>query len=410
MNICFFSIDTYWHGIGGGMEVHGKVLCEGLIKKGHKVTIISTKNPSNLDFEVKNGIKIYYLKKTVYGSKRKNWPNASLNKFLELNNKYPFDIILSQQFAACGFPRSLIRRNKIPLVTRAAGTQVDMLKSIFNQTLNFKKGFFDLFIEIIRTFYTYFLVEFPLFHKSTEIIAVSHHLANSLKNFYFVNQERINLVFHGTDTEIFKPDKESRNSIRDRYGISTDIKVLLVASTVSKQKGFNLALKAFKRILSTHPNTKLLVVGEGDYLEDLKKLAHQFDVQNNVIFAGHISNEEIFRFYNASDIFLFPTLRVEAFGRVLIEAMSCKKPIIASRIGGIPSIIDDGENGLLITPGNIEELIDKILFLLQNETFANKLATNAREKAVKKFSLEKMVEETIKVFELAIIRKRGQGQ
>ena len=139
-------------------------------------------------------------------------------------------------------------------------------------------------------------------------------------------------------------------------------------------------------------------------------MAHQFDIQNNVIFAGHISNEEIFRFYNASDIFLFPTLRVEAFGRVLIEAMSCKKPIIASRIGGIPSIIDDGENGLLFTPGNIEELIDKILFLLQNETFANKLATNAREKAVKKFSLEKMIEETIKVFELAIMRKRGQGQ
>ncbi|ODS31313.1 MAG: putative glycosyltransferase [Candidatus Scalindua rubra] len=391
------------------MEIHGKLLSEGLTKRGHEVTIISTKNPSNLEFEEINGIKINYLQNTVFGSKRKNWPNASLNKFLELNDRNPFDIILSQQSSAYSFPRSILKKNKIPLITRVAGTQLDMLMSVYNQTLNFKRGFLDLFKEILRTFYNYLLVELPLYHKSTEIIVVNHKLANSLKRFYFVDKEKTNLVFHGTNTEIFKPDKKLRDSIKDKYRISTDCKILLIASTVSKQKGFNLALIAFKKIFQTHPNIKLLVVGEGIYLEDLKRLAHQLNVQNNVIFTGHVANEEIFRYYNASDIFLLPTLRVEGFPRVLVEAMSCKKPIVASRIGGIPSIIDDGKNGLLITPGNTKELIDKILFLLNNKDFANKLAVNAREKAVKIFSLEKMVEETIKVFELAITRKKEQG-
>ncbi len=376
---------------------------------GHEVTIISTKNPSNIDYEEKHGIKINYLKNTVFGSKRKNWPDASLNKFLELNKENPFDIILSQQSSAYGFPRSILKKNKIPLVTRVAGTQLDMLMSVYNQTLNFKRGFLDLFKEIMRTFYNYFLVEFPLYHKSTELIVVSHHLSDSLRKFYFINQNKVNLVFHGTNTEIFKPDKKSRDSIRNRYGISTNSKVLLIASTVSRQKGFNIVLTAFKRILLVHQNTKLLVVGEGDYLEDLKRLVHIFNVQDNVIFAGHVSNDKISSFYNASDVFLFPTLRVEGFPRVLIEAMSCGKPVIASRIGGIRSIIDDGKNGLLITPGKTEALIDKALFLIKNEGFANKLATNAREKAIKIFSLEKMMEETVKVFELAIIRKKEHG-
>lgn len=391
------------------MEIHGKLLVEGLTKMGHEVTIISTKHPSNLDFEEVNGIKINYLKNTVFGSKRKNWPDASLNKFLALNDKNPFDIILSQQSSAYGFPRYLLKRNKIPLVTRIAGTQLDMLTSVYNQTLNFKKGFLELFKEILRTFYNYFLVELPLYHKSTGLIVVSHHLDDSLKKFYFINQKKINLVFHGTNIEIFKPDKKSRDSVRDKYGISTDSKVLLIASTVSRQKGFNVTLTAFRKILSIHSNTKLLVVGEGVYLEDLKRLAHQYDIQNNVIFTGHVSNDEISGFYNASDIFLFPTLRVEGFPRVLIEAMSCGKPVVASRIGGILSIVDDGKNGLLITPGNIDELIDKVLILLKDEAFASQLATNARKEVINKFSVEKMVEKTIKVFELAISHQQGQG-
>jgi len=391
------------------MEIHGKLLSEGLTKMGHEVTIISTKHPSNLDFEEINGIKINYLENTVSGSKRKNWPNASLNKFLELNDKNPFDIILSQQSSAYGFPGSLLKRNKIPLVTRIAGTQLDMLMSVYNQTLNFRKGFLELFKEILITFYNYFFVELPLYHKSTELIVVSHHLAGSLKKFYFINQQKINLVFHGTNTEIFKPDKKSGDSVRDKYGISTDTKVLLIASTVSRQKGFNVALVAFRKILSAYSNIKLLVVGEGDYLEDLKRLAHQYDIQNNVIFTGHVPNDEISGFYNASDIFLLPTLRVEGFPRVLIEAMSCGKPVVASRIGGILSIIDDGKNGLLITPGNIDELIDKVFILLKNEAFASQLADDARKEAIKKFSLDKMVKKTIKVFETAIEYEQGQG-
>ncbi len=102
MRICFLSTVTYRHGAGGGMEIHGKLLSEGLTKMGHEVAIISTKHPSNLDFEEINGIKINYLENTVSGSKRKNWPNASLNKFLGLNDKNPFDIILSQQSSAYG--------------------------------------------------------------------------------------------------------------------------------------------------------------------------------------------------------------------------------------------------------------------------------------------------------------------
>jgi len=89
--------------------------------------------------------------------------------------------------------------------------------------------------------------------------------------------------------------------------------------------------------------------------------------------------------------------------------MACGKPVIASKIGGIPSVIDDGVNGLLIPPGNISKLIEKTTFLLNNKDFTDKLADNARKKVIQNFSHEKMVEETINAFELVITRKREQG-
>jgi len=124
---------------------------------------------------------------------------------------------------------------------------------------------------------------------------------------------------------------------------------------------------------------------------------------------GYIPREKTPGYINASEIFILPTLRQEGMPFSLLEAMACGKPVIASKIGGIPSVIDDGVNGLLIPPGNISKLIEKTTFLLNNKDFTDKLADNARKKVIQNFSHEKMVEETINAFELVITRKREQG-
>jgi len=402
MNICVFSIVTVYHGIQGGMEIHEKIVTEELIKRGHRVTIISTRHPEGITFDEINGVKCYYLSDTVFGSDKKGWGPASLKKFLEIHQRDPFDLVWSQQNAAYFFAKSQPSTLNMPIVSRYAGTSFGNLRSVFNQTVSHWNGLMELCYEALLAFYYFCWVESPLLRKSRFIIAVSKELVESIQKLYRVDPRKIRLIHHGAETNYFKPDKNAKKVICEQYNINPEKKIILSLSTVSKQKGFHHALKAFKEVLKQRRDVVLMIGGDGDYLPHCKKLAQNLGVESSVVFTGLIPNEHTSLYYSGADIFIFPSIRIEGFARVLIEAMSCEKPVIATRIGGNPSVIEDYKDGLLINPGDIQALSSKILFLLSNTKDALRLAKNAREKAKKKFNLNKMINETIKVFEEAL--------
>jgi glycosyltransferase involved in cell wall biosynthesis len=148
----------------------------------------------------------------------------------------------------------------------------------------------------------------------------------------------------------------------------------------------------------------LFIVGTGPYLHDLKEMAIKLNILGKVIFTGGVSDENLLKYYNLADIFAFPTLRMEGLPLVLPEAMACEKPVIASRIGGITTVIDNNKDGILIETGNLKELKGKVLEVLGNEELARKLGKNARKKVVERFGLDRMIKDTIKIYE-EVLRK-----
>ena len=406
MNICIFSIVTYWHGIRGGMEIHGKLLSEGLVERGCAVTIISSQHPEGKEFEEVNGLRLYYLKDTIFDSKRGGWKTASLKKFIELEQSNNFDIICSM---SVNIPKELIvvaAQSKIPVVVISEGTEVMMLLSETRQTLSHKRGFKSL-IKIFMSFlYYYFLWEL-LYKEHDRIIAVSDEVANAIHKWQFVDKDKIHIVYNGIETTIFCPNQSERNRTRKALAISEKEKILLFFSFVTTQKGLHLLIKSLPGILEKDKSIKLLVVGEGNYLTEAKQLVRQSGLDSYVFFTGHVPRKEAPDYINASDVYVLPTLRQEGMPFSLLEVMACGKPVIASKIGGIPSVIDDGINGFLVPPGDVSKLIEKSLFLLNNKDIADKLADNARKKVIQNFGHEKMVEGTIKVFESVISRKKG---
>ncbi len=404
MNICFFSLVTYWHGIKGGMEVHGKILCEELVKRGHEVTVISTMHPDGKDFEESNGIRLHYLNDTVFSAKRKGWKAASLRKFRELEQVKHFDIICSMSVI---IPKELIRnRNRIPVIVVSEGTGIMMLKSEIKQVFSHRNEFKDLINFFLSFIYNYIFWGLSL-GKYDAVIAVSDEVAKSTLKWYFVDKGRVYTVHNGIETNLFRPDQEQGEHTRKALTISNKEKVLLFFGFVTKQKGLHLLIKALPIILKNNKCVKLVVVGEGEYLDEARLIVKQFGLENYASFTGHIPRKDVSQYINASDIFIMPTLRQEGLPFALIEAMACGKAVIASKIGGVSSVVDDGINGLLITPGDVSMLAEKVIFLLNNKDIADKLAVNARIKALQMFSHEKMVEETEKVFEAAITQ--GQG-
>jgi glycosyltransferase involved in cell wall biosynthesis len=405
MNICIFSIVTYWHGAHGGMEVHGKLLSEGLVKKGHEVTIISTRHPEGKEYEEREGVKLYYLKNTTFGSQRKGWEKESIKKFFELDKKDYFDLVYCQQPI---ISTRLIKdkKRKIPSVVIMQGHEGVMLLSELRQTLSHKKGFGRLLKHFSSFLYYHFVREEPFLIKCDAIIAASNEVASSIKRWFFVNYKKIYTVYNGVDINIFRPFDTERMEIRKAHSIDDDEKLILFYSFVTKQKGLHLLIKALPEICKKMDRVKLMVVGDGDYFKEAKELAEKLGVEKDVVFAGHIPHQHTPKYINASDLFILPTIRQEGLPFVLLEVMSCQKPVIISRIGGILSVIDDGVDGILITPGNIRELVEKTTYLLKNKSISDEIAKNARQKVIEKFSLDKMIEDTIKVFEIAIEKKK----
>jgi glycosyltransferase involved in cell wall biosynthesis len=129
-------------------------------------------------------------------------------------------------------------------------------------------------------------------------------------------------------------------------------------------------------------------------------------LQSRVVFAGAVPHERAADYFNAADLYVLPTLRQEGLPFSLVEAMACQKPVIVSRIGGVPSIVVPGVNGLLVTPDDLESLSQAIVRVLTDKELAANLSQKARETVVGGYSLATMVQGTLKVFEAVLGKKR----
>ena len=234
-----------------------------------------------------------------------------------------------------------------------------------------------------------------LLKRADKIIAVSHQLCDDIRQQYRLPEEKLVTIPNGVNIDRFKPLDVS--DLKERLNLSGE-KILLSVGKIEKQKGYHLLLKILPDILKVH-DVKTVIVGGGSYLTTLKKLTIKFGITDKVIFTGEIPHKDLPRYYNLADIFVFPTLMKESFGLVVAEAMACERPVIASRIGGVPTVIEDGKDGFLTKPNNLRDLREKILVLLGDEKLAKKIGKTAREKVVRRFSVDRMVNDTIKTYE-----------
>jgi len=399
MNICLFSIVTYWHGVKGGMEIHGKILCEGLVKRGHKVTIISTRHPDGKEYEEVNGIKIYYLIKTGFSTYWKKWGKESLKKFDQLNSVKPFDIVLSQSFSGYYFTKNK-KKYRIPLLSLLQG--VGPYITIAKIKVSFKRQNISI-AEVFRTSLSYivhyFILQLPTVLGSDLIICASDHVNESVRKWFPVRKKTIYTIMNGIDTIKFSPNEQDRNRVRKRLGVREGELLLMTSGTISKEKGHHLVVEALNILFKKNVKLKLMIVGNGEYLTSISGLIDKFGLNDNIILTGFVPNELISNYYNAADIYLIPTFRAEGLPFALIEAMSISLPIIASKAGGIPNVLENDKEGLLINPGDTDEIVSKILTLLRNKDLRKSLGVSARNKALNELNAGNMVDRILKVIE-----------
>ncbi|WP_172954195.1 glycosyltransferase family 4 protein [Pedobacter ginsengisoli] len=235
-----------------------------------------------------------------------------------------------------------------------------------------------------------------LFSRQRLLITVSENEKQTWNKFMPELKNKIALVQHGVNENTFyvrTPDEISE--LKNFFGIPLGKKVLLSASRLIQMKGQDKVLDAYSRILSELSDVFLLIVGDGCYLESLKKQAESLGISNSVNFVGGVDRETLSKYYAIADLFVLPSRLEESFGLVYIEAAACGVPSISGNLGGVFEAVKDGLTGAIVDSFNVDELEGKMKYLLINNSARRELGQNALKKFKSSFTSKVMAHNLI---------------
>ena len=232
---------------------------------------------------------------------------------------------------------------------------------------------------------------------ANKIIAVSKALKSAAERIARP-QSGIEVVYTGCDLERFSFNEDDRVTLREKLGIPSDSPVLIFVGHILKAKGIFELLEAFLIARQKHGNLHLIVVGDGEDSFTLKQKAEAAQLSKWIHFLGARSHDEIPGWLSAADILVLPSW-YEGLPNVVVEAMACKRPVIATRVGGIPEAVEDGKSGILIEKGDVEALANAISLLVSEPAKRVTMGLIGRRIVEQKFTWEKNAERTIAVYE-----------
>jgi glycosyltransferase involved in cell wall biosynthesis len=205
--------------------------------------------------------------------------------------------------------------------------------------------------------------------------------------------ERIFVVHSGID-----PDRFSAESCKDlisEFAIKNDEKVVINVAHLAGHKGQKYLVRSIPAVLERFPRTRFFIVGGGELMEELKALAVSMGLADELVFTGF--REDVGAFYRLADIFVMSSVD-EGLGTAVLDALAAGMPVVATHSGGIPEMITDGENGLLVPAENPSALADGISEMLADPDKAQQMAARGPELVKARFSIEAMIAGNINVY------------
>ena len=218
-----------------------------------------------------------------------------------------------------------------------------------------------------------------------------------------INEEKIVVIPNGVEANNFGNFSESIvNKIKEKYGMKGKITVMF-AGSITPRKGVDYLIRAAEMIIQDgYANVLFLLVGSQEYDKEFASRVARYvknkSLDKNIKFAGFVPYEDLKVLYQACDIFVLPSFG-EGDPIALKEALASGKPLIGTKVGGIPAQIKDGWNGFLVEPGNEKQLAEKIRYLIDNPEERERMGENSRKLAREEFDWKKIAERYLKVYE-----------
>jgi glycosyltransferase involved in cell wall biosynthesis len=250
--------------------------------------------------------------------------------------------------------------------------------------LNFKTFFISLWGSDVyefpkKSFIHKLVLKFNL-SRASKVFSTSRAMAQEAKLY---TPKKIIVVPFGVDLYKFAPKKSSKDKI-----FNEEVLVIGIIKSLEERYGVNYLLKAFHILKKKRKeNLKLFVGGDGSQEQKLKLLSYELGISHDVFFAGKIVSEDVSEYQNLIDIAVFPS-NFESFGVSALEASACQKPVVATCVGGLPEVVENGVTGLIVQEKNPQALSDAIEFFIDNPDKAKAFGVNGRFKVQREYSWE----------------------
>jgi len=227
------------------------------------------------------------------------------------------------------------------------------------------------------------------------IVGVSQHVKENLIRYEKIAEEKISIISNGTD---FVPctDLEQIRTVRAELNIAPGEKVVGCVARLRPQKGYELFLETAARVLKRTPEVKFLIVGDGEEYARLVNLSNQLGVSSRVGFVG--ARTDVDRIMPCFDLFLL-TSHYEGMPVCLLESMASAVPVVATGVGGVPEVIQDGISGCLVYSRSPERVAEKVIELLLNDDLRARMGEEARRIFENRFTVEQMVSHYTDLYE-----------
>ena len=205
----------------------------------------------------------------------------------------------------------------------------------------------------------------------------------------------VSLIYNGVDLQRYN-HQQPCCTLHDEYRIPEDAPIVGVVARLEAEKGHRTLIDAWPEVLAAVPNAWLLVVGEGSERDALEAEAASLGVNGRIVFTGR--REDVPAVTAALDVAVLPSYR-EAQGLSVLEAMALSRPVVASNVGGIPEMIEDGVTGLLVPPNDCDALAAALIKLLTDHPYADMIARRGHDLVHERFCIELMVNSIVSIYD-----------
>jgi glycosyltransferase involved in cell wall biosynthesis len=397
LKICIFT-ETYYPVVGGG-ETQAQLLAEGLIADGHSAIILTRRSDRALKKVERVGPVMVYRLAPVGKGQLKKWGLvfSSIPALITLRKQY--DIIFVSGFRIIGITAVLISRLLHKKCVLKADSQGEMAGEFFYNGLKKFGGSptsvpFKVFIYL-RNY---------LLRKADAFSAISEEIAIELVSNKVIPQ-KIHQIPNAVDTRRFFPvSPEQKSELRRKLDLPQAATIVIYTGRLVSYKGLPLLLEVWKELQLQHKHIRLLLLGSGgldihNCEAELRAYVKSNGLGGSVFFTGNVHN--VPEYLQASDIFAFPTEN-EAFGSSLIEAMACALPVVTTPVGAIKTIVTDYQNGIIVHPGDFQQLFRAFDRLISEPALASRFGRAACETAQSNYSAEAVMEKYLSLFHFFI--------